>query len=57
MPPTAILYESGFAPRRYVTRVDIDESALTPVQNQTFRRTWSRCSLIEPSFVSRLVRP
>ena len=31
-----VLYESGFAPRWYVARADIDASALTPVQHQTF---------------------
>jgi uncharacterized protein (DUF427 family) len=31
-----VLYESGFAPRWYVLRADIDESALTPVEHQTF---------------------
>jgi uncharacterized protein (DUF427 family) len=31
-----VLFESGFAPRWYVTRADIDESALTPVEHQTF---------------------
>jgi uncharacterized protein (DUF427 family) len=30
------LYESGFAPRWYVPRADVDESALTPVDGQTF---------------------
>lgn len=30
------LYESGFAPRWYVPRADIDESALKPVANRTF---------------------
>jgi uncharacterized protein (DUF427 family) len=30
------LYESGFAPRWYVARDDIDESALKPVEGQTF---------------------
>src|SRR3954464_13880048 len=30
------LYESGFAPRWYVPRADVDESALTPVEGQTF---------------------
>jgi uncharacterized protein (DUF427 family) len=30
------LYESGFAPRWYVPRPDVDESALTPVEGQTF---------------------
>jgi uncharacterized protein (DUF427 family) len=31
-----VLYESGFAPRWYVPREDIDETALTPVEGQTF---------------------
>ena len=31
-----VLYESGFAPRWYVPRADVDESALTPVERQTF---------------------
>jgi uncharacterized protein (DUF427 family) len=31
-----VLYESGFAPRWYVPRADIDQSALTPVEGQTF---------------------
>ncbi|MGW1208270.1 DUF427 domain-containing protein [Streptomyces sp. NPDC002499] len=31
-----VLYESGFAPRWYVPRADVDESALTPVDGQTF---------------------
>jgi len=30
------LYESGFAPRWYVPRDDVDESALTPVEFKTF---------------------
>src|SRR5712691_10149360 len=30
------LYESGFAPRWYIPRDDIDQSALTPVEGQTF---------------------
>jgi len=30
------LYESGFAPRWYVLREDIDESALTPAEGTTF---------------------
>ena len=30
------LYESGFAPRWYVPRPDIDQSALTPVDHRTF---------------------
>ncbi|GAB2965695.1 DUF427 domain-containing protein [Amycolatopsis acidiphila] len=31
-----VLFESGFAPRWYVPRDDVDESALTPVEGQTF---------------------
>src|ERR1700722_9762060 len=31
-----VLYESGFAPRWYVPPADIDESALTVVEHQTF---------------------
>jgi len=31
-----VLYESGFAPRWYVPRQDIDENALTPAEGQTF---------------------
>jgi uncharacterized protein (DUF427 family) len=31
-----VLYESGFAPRWYVPRADIDETALTQVDGQTF---------------------
>lgn len=31
-----VLYESGFAPRWYVPRTDIDASALTPVDGRTF---------------------
>jgi uncharacterized protein (DUF427 family) len=31
-----VLYESGFAPRWYVPRADIDEAALTPVEHRTF---------------------
>ena len=30
------LYESGFAPRWYVPRADVDEAALRPVDGQTF---------------------
>jgi uncharacterized protein (DUF427 family) len=39
-----VLYESGFAPRWYVTRADIDESALTPVEHQTFCPYKGLCS-------------
>jgi len=31
-----VLYESGFAPRWYVPRADVDESVLTLVERQTF---------------------
>ena len=31
-----VLYESGFAPRWYVTRADMDEAALKPNDTQTF---------------------
>jgi uncharacterized protein (DUF427 family) len=31
-----VIYESGFAPRWYVPREDIDESALVAVDTQTF---------------------
>lgn len=31
-----VLYESGFAPRWYVPRADVDEKALTSVDGQTF---------------------
>jgi len=31
-----VLFESGFAPRWYVPREDVDASALTPVEGQTF---------------------
>jgi uncharacterized protein (DUF427 family) len=39
-----VLYESGFAPRWYVPRTDIDESALTPVEHQTFCPYKGLCS-------------
>ena len=39
-----VLYESGFAPRWYVTRADVDESALTPVDHQTFCPYKGLCS-------------
>ena len=38
------LYESGFAPRWYVVRADIDESALAPVEHQTFCPYKGLCS-------------
>jgi len=39
-----VLYESGFAPRWYVVRADVDESALTPVDQQTFCPYKGLCS-------------
>ena len=39
-----VLYESGFAPRWYVPRVDVDESALIPVERQTFCPYKGLCS-------------
>ncbi|MBR0799579.1 DUF427 domain-containing protein [Bradyrhizobium jicamae] len=39
-----VLYESGFAPRWYVPRDDIDVSALTPVKLQTFCPYKGLCS-------------
>jgi uncharacterized protein (DUF427 family) len=39
-----VLYESGFAPRWYVLRADIDESALTPNDQQTFCPYKGLCS-------------
>ena len=39
-----VLYESGFAPRWYVIRADIDESALTRVEHQTFCPYKGLCS-------------
>jgi uncharacterized protein (DUF427 family) len=38
------LYESGFAPRWYVPRDDVDTFALTPVQGQTFCPYKGLCS-------------
>ena len=39
-----VLYESGFAPRWYVPRADVDESALTHVDRQTFCPYKGLCS-------------
>jgi uncharacterized protein (DUF427 family) len=39
-----VLYESGFAPRWYIPRDDIDESALAPVKLQTFCPYKGLCS-------------
>jgi uncharacterized protein (DUF427 family) len=42
-----VLYESGFAPRWYVPRADIDEAALTPVPHQTFCPYKGLCSYFD----------
>jgi uncharacterized protein (DUF427 family) len=39
-----VLFESGFAPRWYAPRADIDESALTSVEHQTFCPYKGLCS-------------
>jgi uncharacterized protein (DUF427 family) len=39
-----VLYESGFAPRWYVPRADVDETALTPAAGQTFCPYKGLCS-------------
>jgi uncharacterized protein (DUF427 family) len=42
-----VLYESGFAPRWYVARADVDESALTAVKHQTFCPYKGLCSYFD----------
>src|SRR5215468_455357 len=44
-----VLYESGFAPRWYVARADIDESTLTAVEHQTFCPYKGLCSYYDIS--------
>ena len=39
-----VLYESGFGPRWYVARANVDESALTAVEHQTFCPYKGLCS-------------
>jgi uncharacterized protein (DUF427 family) len=39
-----VLYESGFAPRWYIERADVDESTLTAVEGQTFCPYKGLCS-------------
>jgi len=41
------LYESGFAPRWYVPRADVDDSALTAAQGQTFCPYKGLCSYFD----------
>ena len=48
-----VLYESGFAPRWYVARADVDESALIPVEGQTFCPYKGLCSYYDISDASR----
>jgi uncharacterized protein (DUF427 family) len=43
------LYESGFAPRWYVPRADVDESALAPAPAQTFCPYKGLCSYFDIS--------
>ena len=49
-----VLYESGFTPRWYVPRADVDESALTPVDRQTFCPYKGLCSYYNISDVLSL---
>ena len=42
-----VLYESGFAPRWYVPRADVSDSALTPVEGQTFCPYKGLCSYFD----------
>jgi uncharacterized protein (DUF427 family) len=48
-----VLFESGFAPRWYVPRADIDETALTPVEGQTFCPYKGLCDYYDVAGVSR----
>jgi uncharacterized protein (DUF427 family) len=49
------LYESGFAPRWYVARADVDESALTPAAGQTFCPYKGLCSYYDIQDARRAV--
>jgi len=49
------LYESGFAPRWYVPRADVDESALTLVGHQTFCPYKGLCSYYDIADARRAV--
>ncbi|MBO0728719.1 MAG: DUF427 domain-containing protein [Acidimicrobiaceae bacterium] len=49
------LYESGFAPRWYVPRDDVDETALTAVQGQTFCPYKGLCSYYDIGDAQRAV--
>ena len=50
-----VLYESGFAPRWYVPRADVDETALTPVEGQTFCPYKGLCSYYDIGDARRAV--
>ena len=47
------LYESGFAPRWYLPREDVDASALTPVEGQTFCPYKGICSYYDVAGATR----
>jgi uncharacterized protein (DUF427 family) len=49
------LYECGFAPRWYVPRADVDETALTPVEGQTFCPYKGLCSYYDIGDARRAV--
>jgi uncharacterized protein (DUF427 family) len=49
------LYESGFAPRWYVPRADVDESALAPAEGQTFCPYKGVCSYYDIAGARRAV--
>jgi uncharacterized protein (DUF427 family) len=51
------LYESGFAPRWYVPRDDVDVSALAPVKRQTFCPYKGVCSYYDVGSPSGTPRP
>jgi uncharacterized protein (DUF427 family) len=48
-----VLYESGFAPRWYVPRSDVDESLLEPVELQTFCPYKGLCSYYDIGSATR----
>jgi uncharacterized protein (DUF427 family) len=48
-----VLYESGFAPRWYVPRTDVDQSALTPAEGQTFCPYKGLCSYYDVAGAQR----
>jgi uncharacterized protein (DUF427 family) len=50
-----VLYESGFAPRWYVPRADVDESALTRVDHRTFCPYKGICSYYDIGDARRAV--